>query len=109
MKRLIVCMLFLGIGFASALTAAEARAPRATGDWLNQAAPQRSEACQNTAPMSVAAREQKIWPFCFDISCAVGGDAGCALYCIVTGTNSPGGYCVAGCCHCVEDEPPMMD
>ena len=105
----IMCMLLLGMGFASGLAAAE---PRVIGEAALTGASHRSggEICRDTTPGIAVGPEQKIWPFCLDLTCALGGDAGCALYCILTeDINTYGGYCVAGCCHCVRDEdlPPM--
>jgi hypothetical protein len=107
--RRIIFSLLVGIGLASAAAAVE---PRVLRETAFGGAAQRSggEICRETAPGIAVGPEQKIWPFCLDLTCALGGDAGCALYCILTeDINTYGGYCVAGCCYCVRDEdlPPM--
>jgi hypothetical protein len=111
MRRITAFVVVLGLVCASSLAAAGPTALRGAGDGF-LVAPHRAgaEICRDTTQSTAGGPEQKIWPFCLDLTCALGGDAGCALYCILTeDINTYGGYCVAGCCYCVRDEdlPPM--
>jgi hypothetical protein len=102
MKRLMVCMLLLGLGFTSALAAAEPRVLRGAEEGARLAAPTRTEAPTCGGRSSLAKDfEAELFP-CISVSCVLGGSEGCALACVVSG-DLGGGFCIGRCCYCVGD------